>query len=422
MAIIHNTKSSRYHKRIIGSVNWMAGRGTRPVRTGFECVTKRVTRQGFPNLADRSLTVFNYLMLPYSPNAFLASSLDKRKGRPLNRRISNLSYFPRNARYTRVIPAILGLGVLVGASVYLLYPDPSRSAPTSTKKALSASHFTPTIVTSNESCGPDSRLLELTIPLHLLPSLSPSNSRFTPIWSVFVKDDEIQVERPYTPLEGVDEHGRMLFWIKKYPKGEVGRWLHSKDLGEQVELRGPLTTWPWKDDPWDEVVMISGGTGITPFYQLLYSLFSSQVNYAHNTHFTLLHSSRSPADLPPLRILDTLSIFASQHPDKFALHLFVDSIGGQDERKPGPMVRIGRIGKSAIEQSLGLRSKGSWWDKILSKYVATVAPPKKTLFLVCGPDSMINAISGPYGRNFSQGSVGGVLGEMGFTSKEVWKM
>jgi cytochrome-b5 reductase len=35
---------------------------------------------------------------------------------------------------------------------------------------------------------------------------------------------------------------------------------------------------------------------------------------------------------------------------------------------------------------------------------------------------MINAISGPYGRNFSQGLVGGVLGEMGYTSKEVWKL
>ena len=35
---------------------------------------------------------------------------------------------------------------------------------------------------------------------------------------------------------------------------------------------------------------------------------------------------------------------------------------------------------------------------------------------------MINAISGPYGRNFSQGPVGGVLGEMGYSSKEVWKL
>jgi len=36
--------------------------------------------------------------------------------------------------------------------------------------------------------------------------------------------------------------------------------------------------------------------------------------------------------------------------------------------------------------------------------------------------SMIDAISGPYGRNFSQGAVGGILGKMGFTSEQVWKL
>jgi cytochrome-b5 reductase len=82
-------------------------------------------------------------------------------------------------------------------------------------------------------------------------------SPLVPIWSVFIKDDDIQVERPYTPLEGIDEHGRMLFWIKKYPKGEVGRWLHSKKVGDQVEFRGPLSTWPWNEDAWDEIVMVN---------------------------------------------------------------------------------------------------------------------------------------------------------------------
>jgi cytochrome-b5 reductase len=35
---------------------------------------------------------------------------------------------------------------------------------------------------------------------------------------------------------------------------------------------------------------------------------------------------------------------------------------------------------------------------------------------------MINAIAGPYGRNFSQGEVGGVLGELGCTSDHVRKL
>ena len=35
---------------------------------------------------------------------------------------------------------------------------------------------------------------------------------------------------------------------------------------------------------------------------------------------------------------------------------------------------------------------------------------------------MINAISGPYGRNFSQGVVSGILGNMGYTSSQVYKL
>jgi cytochrome-b5 reductase len=48
----------------------------------------------------------------------------------------------------------------------------------------------------------------------------------------------------------------MIFWIKKYPDGEVGRWLHSKKVGDTIELRGPLQTWKWEDVVWDEIVMV----------------------------------------------------------------------------------------------------------------------------------------------------------------------
>ena len=109
---------------------------------------------------------------------------------------------------------------------------------------------------SSESHGSDTKLIRLVVSPNLLPPDDVSDPSFHPIWSVFIKDDDIQVERPYTPLQGIDEQGRMLFWIKKYPKGEVGRWLHSKAVGDQVELRGPLKTWSWKEDEWDEIIMV----------------------------------------------------------------------------------------------------------------------------------------------------------------------
>jgi cytochrome-b5 reductase len=35
---------------------------------------------------------------------------------------------------------------------------------------------------------------------------------------------------------------------------------------------------------------------------------------------------------------------------------------------------------------------------------------------------MVNAIAGPYGRSYSQGKVGGILGELGLQSHQVWKL
>ncbi|KAK7470920.1 hypothetical protein VKT23_002336 [Stygiomarasmius scandens] len=324
----------------------------------------------------------------------------------------------RSPRYAGTITA---LGISAVASLYFFLPDASRGAPTLKNESLSPTHFTPCTVTASESCGPDSRLVTITVPPKALPRVSgglpPS---FSPIWSVFIKDDDIQVERPYTPLEGVDEEGRMVFWIKKYPRGEVARWLHSKTVGEEVEIRGPLQTWSWRDMNWDHVVMISGGTGITPFYQLFHSVIS-RLPSTHQTRFTLLHSSRTPSELPPQAILDPLISYAKANPERLSLQLSVDSYGTREDVGRSDL-RLGRIDKSLISRALGIRESSGWWPWNMFSNSHKSKDRPKVLFLVCGPEPMIGAIAGPYGRNFSQGVVGGILAELGCTSEEVYKL
>ncbi|KAJ7507493.1 hypothetical protein B0H11DRAFT_1967346 [Mycena galericulata] len=293
------------------------------------------------------------------------------------------------------------LGVFGAGVAYVFLPQKSRSAPTVDNASMSPCHFTRATLTASESSGPNTKLLVLTV--HGPPS-QKTHPPLVPIWSVFIKDAEMQVERPYTPLQGIDEQGRMLFWIKKYPTGEVGRWLHSKKVGDQIEFRGPLSTWAWKEDTWDEVVMISGGTGITPFSQL----FHSSISKRHpKTRFTLLHSSPTLSELPPREILGPLQTYASENPERFRLRLFVDR---GDANVPAD-VHVGRISKPVIQHCLGLEVP--WWRNIFVRLASTPdLSPRKILFLVCGPEPMINAIAGPYGRNFSQGEIGGALGEL----------
>lgn len=159
---------------------------------------------------------------------------------------------PSKARSTSLLFG-LGSGALIAS--YFLWPDQSRAAPTKKNSLLSPTHFTPVEITETEPCpDPNTRLMTLTVPRQSIPSLN--ETAFQPIWSIYIKDDDIQVERPFTPLEGIDSEGRMKFWIKRYERGEVGRWLHSKKVGDKIEIRGPLKTWPWQEGEWDEVVMV----------------------------------------------------------------------------------------------------------------------------------------------------------------------
>ncbi len=311
-----------------------------------------------------------------------------------------------NARSTALL---IGLGGGAIVASYFLWPDPSRAAPTKKNALISPIHFTPVTITSTQSCpDPNTRLMTLAVPPKSIPALE--DAAFEPIWSVYIKDDDIQVERPFTPLEGMDNHGQMRFWVKKYENGEVGRWLHSKKAGETIEIRGPLKTWPWRADEWDEVIMvreqpfsyhcslthsqISGGTGITPFCQLIYKELLSQSSPNTKTRFTLLHSSRRPTELPPSEMLEPLISYSRAHPDKLGLSLFVDeSDGPAHPAVPSSSLTVGRIGREAIERATGSGSR-SWWRGLFGASPKPASQEggdgqKRVMFLVCGPDPCV---------------------------------
>ncbi|KAF9783021.1 ferredoxin reductase-like C-terminal NADP-linked domain-containing protein [Thelephora terrestris] len=350
---------------------------------------------------------------------------------------SKITAATRNAalRTMRSKYLLAGLVVWTGIGTYYLFP-PSKnpyysiltgiSSGDGTPATLVPSKWSPVSVMASEETSKDTRLLTLSIPRHLIPSSSSTQ----PIWSIYIKDDDIQVERPYTPLEGIDKDGKIKLWVKKYPKGEVGRWLHSKKPGECIEIRGPLQTWLHEDhySEWDEIIMISGGTGITPFYQLLHEelikpkLPGGRNPALSNTRFTLLHASRSAEDLPPSALLGPLISIAQNDPSRLRVKLFVDE---KDSSTDAPYyLNVGRIDSKAVEDVLEIKQPTIWdrlsWRNFDPKGIA--GEGRKVLFLVCGPDPMISAVAGPRGRNYSQGPVGGILGQLGFGSEQVRKL
>ena len=213
-----------------------------------QCLAAPSGQHPVPSPANKSLP--SDLMLPTASSCLRRGLHRPAFSRSLSTPPATPQAIPTHKRVVSVLVAFAA-----GASFYFFLPDPTRSAPTYQKAPLSPRHFTPATVIHNEESGPDTKLLRIAVPQEVLAASDPSG--FHNIWSVFIKDDDIQVERPYTPLYGIDDNGHMLFWIKKYPKGEVGRWLHTKQPGEKIEFRGPLATWVWKNDVWDEVVLVS---------------------------------------------------------------------------------------------------------------------------------------------------------------------
>lgn len=120
--------------------------------------------------------------------------------------------------------------------------------------------FTRCIVTSVTPDPPelgtraDHVIVQTTIPAKLLPKDGSHSTNA--IHHIYIKDDDMQIERPYTPITGLGLDGKMTFWVKKYPKGEVSNWIARLMRGRNIEVRGPVQQWDWRANSYDEIIMV----------------------------------------------------------------------------------------------------------------------------------------------------------------------
>jgi hypothetical protein len=100
----------------------------------------------------------------------------------------------------------------------------------------------------------DHVVIQMNVPVRFLPE--DGSYLANAIHHVYIKDDDMQIERPYTPLNGIGIDGKMDFWIKKYPGGEVSNWLSRLPRHRGIEVRGPVQQWDWRSGDWDEIIMV----------------------------------------------------------------------------------------------------------------------------------------------------------------------
>ena len=84
--------------------------------------------------------------------------------------------------------------------------------------------------------------------------------------------------------------------------------------------------------------------------------------------------------------MQSLATLSQKYPDKLKLHLFVESMDGSSESHSLNIQR-GRIGKSVVQDTLGLMHSTPWWCRLFGLSAHTPFPPeKRILVLVCGPE------------------------------------
>ncbi|KAI8342380.1 hypothetical protein BC941DRAFT_344579 [Chlamydoabsidia padenii] len=216
---------------------------------------------------------------------------------------------------------------------------------------------------------------------------------------LYIKDDTIQVMRPYTPINANPyQDGYIDLVVKRYTNGSVSRTLSGYPLGEPVFVRGPmLEEYQYKANTLDEIGMIAGGTGISPMYQLIKRILEDDQD-TQSKHIWLIYANKAEQDILLKQELDTL---AEEYKGRFKVMYVLEQ--PLDDWKGAK----GRVTASMVESMLIKTSKKD--------------NHHRRMVFVCGPDGMLQSVCGQRARDYTQGSVTGILAQLGLTSKEVWK-
>lgn len=128
----------------------------------------------------------------------------------------------------------------------------------------------------------------------------PPDFSFAPgMWVMLRFSEEPKLSRAYSISSSPAASGHIEISFNRV--GALTRRLFALKGGEVLDLKGPYGKWRYRDDP--HAVLISGGTGLTPFRSMCrYALEKGLPN-----RLTLLYSAKTPAAILYRRELSDFS-------------------------------------------------------------------------------------------------------------------
>lgn len=173
--------------------------------------------------------------------------------------------------------------------------------------------------------------------------------------------DGKNVMHSYTPTSlDQDSKGFFDLLIKVYPNGKLSSHIDKLELGQTIQVKGPKGFYKYEPNMLKHICMVAGGTGITPMYQIIKSIFT---NPNDNTKVTLLYGSQSEDDILLRAELDK---FAEDHANFNVVH-FLDRA---PENWSG---KVGYINKDALVEHFP-------------------KPSEDVQLLLCGPPGLVSSV------------------------------
>jgi ferredoxin-NADP reductase len=160
-----------------------------------------------------------------------------------------------------------------GGAVYRFF-GPSKS----TDESLNPHTFTPYTLVDKQPVSSTSAIFTLRNSNGAPDSQSVKEVEKRSVWSIQIKQPQLQIARAYTPLphttdnkkdETAPQNIRLL--IRQETGGEVSTYLHRLPEQATIELRGPNAEFELPRNV-KEVIFLAGGTGIAPAMQVAQAL------------------------------------------------------------------------------------------------------------------------------------------------------
>jgi ferredoxin-NADP reductase len=260
------------------------------------------------------------------------------------------------------------------------------------------------------------------------------------VWSVQIKQPQLQIARAYTPLpptsdshrKGHDEPADIRLLIRQEQGGEVSTYLHRLPEESTIELRGPNTELELPVDI-KEVIFLAGGTGIAPAMQVAQALGRRTGSKLH-----ILWANRKRDEciggVSDGKVDNSLpnhkglwqSFFGSNEPAQETLPDNSQSKGAIVKELDALKAR-GTVATRGLSVQYYVDEEKSFIQPAdLAKKIARTPEEKGSrVIMVSGPDGFIEHWAGKkqwIGGRETQGPLGGVLGKMNLGDWKVFKV